>query len=106
MHVIDTNIYKQRLLDRKAELLERLENIEHELDEPASPDSEDRATEREDDEVLEGIGNSGLTEITAIEAALERIEQGTYGQCIICGEAISPERLDIIPTAVKCKKCM
>ncbi len=39
-------------------------------------------------------------------AALGRIEAGTFGICVDCGEAISTERLDILPTAVKCRKCM
>lgn len=102
----DTTIYKERLVKRKTELDDRLHRIEHDLDEPVSQDTEDRATEREDDEVMEAMGNSGLDEITAIDAALTRIEAGTFGVCVNCEETISDERLNVIPTAVKCRNCM
>jgi DnaK suppressor protein len=40
-----------------------------------------------------------------IEAALERIEQGEYGICAGCEEAIPPKRLEALPWAVYCVKC-
>lgn len=103
---IDTTAFKERLEARKAELDKRLHQIEHDLDEPASHDIVDRATEREDDEVMEAMGNAGLGEIEAINAALSRIDAGTFGLCVACDEDISPERLSIMPTAVKCRNCM
>jgi DnaK suppressor protein len=38
-------------------------------------------------------------------AALERIEQGTYGKCESCGETIPIERLEALPTARLCVSC-
>ena len=52
-----------------AELNRRMEEIERDLDAPASPDVEERATEREGDEVLESLGNASLIESRMIEAA-------------------------------------
>ena len=43
--------------------------------------------------------------IDAINAALFRIKQGTYGKCLLCGEAIENERLKAIPYAENCLKC-
>jgi DnaK suppressor protein len=40
-----------------------------------------------------------------IDAALERLENGTYGVCEVCGEAISPERLAARPAARRCIRC-
>ena len=40
-----------------------------------------------------------------IEAALERIEDGTYGQCEECGAKIPKTRLNAIPYATMCVKC-
>ncbi len=104
--MIDVKKYEQALLARKQELDTRLHHIEKDLDRPANTDIEDRATEREDDEVMESMGKSGLVEIEAIDAALGRIEAGTFGICIECGDEISADRLDIMPTATKCRKCM
>lgn len=102
----DTQAFKEQLISRKTELDNRLRHIEHDLDQPMSNDIEDRATEREDDEVMETMGNAGLAEIEAIDAALERIKGYTFGICVDCGEPITNERLDIMPTTTKCRKCM
>ncbi len=98
--------FERRLIARKEELEQRLQEIEHDLDQPVTNDIEDRATEREDDEVMESMGNAGLVEIAAIDAALARIEAGTFGDCVECGKPITQERLEILPTATKCKYCM
>ena len=97
--------YKQVLETRLAELDGRLHQIESDLDAPAPQDDEERATEREGDEVLEDLGNRGLVEIKMIEAALGRIEAGTYGVCVECGEDISFERLDVLPHTPRCRDC-
>ena len=90
---------------RLAELDKNMHKIEDQLDEPADKDVEERAVERELDEVLEGIGNVEMAEAQAINAALERINDGTYGYCVECGEKITEERLDAVPYAPKCQKC-
>jgi RNA polymerase-binding transcription factor DksA len=96
---------RARLEKRLRELESRLDTIEHDLDEPVAKDFEERATEREGDEVLEGLGASGLAEIRMIRAALGRIEDGVYGDCVACGEPISDERLDAVPHAARCRNC-
>jgi RNA polymerase-binding protein DksA len=40
-----------------------------------------------------------------IEAALRRIEAGTFGQCETCGKPIAPERLEAVPAAPDCIDC-
>jgi RNA polymerase-binding protein DksA len=45
--------------------------------------------------------NSGQV-LSAIDAALERIENGTYGTCTACGREIAPERLEAHPWASLC----
>lgn len=101
----DHDHYEAILKDRLAELTERLSTVEHELDKQPDPDAEERATEREDDEVLEGLGTAGLKEIRMIEAALERVGDGTFGVCVACGNAISDKRLSVVPHAARCRNC-
>lgn len=96
---------KAQLEARLAELQGRLVRIERELDEPGSENFSEQATEREDEEVLEDLGSAGLQEIRAIEAALDRIRQGTYGDCVNCGEAIEQRRLDLVPATPLCADC-
>lgn len=96
---------KTALLERLGELDRRLHRIEAELDQPAEKDWEEAAVEREGDEVLESMGTQGLHEIEMIRAALARIEEGSYGWCVRCGNEIAPERLDVVPATPFCRDC-
>ena len=97
--------FRKILMSRLAELDSRLHQIEAELDEPHPKDWEDSAVEREGDEVLEQLGQSGLDEIARIRAALKRVRDGSFGQCVQCGEEISHERLDTLPDTPLCRNC-
>ncbi|WP_018913443.1 TraR/DksA family transcriptional regulator [Thiomonas sp. FB-6] len=44
-------------------------------------------------------------EIQAIDAALERLRDGSYGRCPDCGEAIDAQRLLAQPAALRCADC-
>jgi RNA polymerase-binding transcription factor DksA len=96
---------KSTLLLRQAELTARLATIEQTLDAPQSPDWNDMAIAREDDEVLEATGLSGQQELRQIAAALARIDQGQYGNCTKCGATISESRLDALPYTPFCQTC-
>ena len=61
--------FERQLRERKAYLEGALDRFERALEAPPNPDAEDRATEREGDEVLEGLGSSGLAELRQIDAA-------------------------------------
>ena len=80
---------KIQLETRLRDLVARLATIDAELDSHQSKDWEDLATEREADEVLEGMGISGQQEIRQIEAALGRIASGDYGVCATCGKGFA-----------------
>ena len=43
--------------------------------------------------------------LNKIDAALRRLEDGSYGDCFECGEEISEARLRALPFAVRCKEC-
>ncbi|TDT75073.1 TraR/DksA family transcriptional regulator [Litoreibacter halocynthiae] len=97
--------YKSKLLARRAELVERSEEVESELDAHNSKDWEELAVERETDEVLEGLGNNAAAEIIRIDAALKRIEEGQFGFCVKCDDQISAERLELLPYTPFCRNC-
>lgn len=44
-------------------------------------------------------------QLAAIDAALVRLDDGTYGSCARCGRPIAPERLDALPWAAHCIEC-
>lgn len=102
-----TNLTRRRaeLERRLAELDQRLHKIDDELDSHQSKDWEELAVEREDEEVLEGLGHSGQAEIEQIKAAMARMDAGEYGYCMSCGAEISEARLDLLPATPFCKRC-
>ena len=96
---------KAELEDRLALLQARLASIKKDVTRGHSGDSAEQAQERENDEVVDAIGNETAQSIRVVQAALERIADGTYGQCDSCGEDIGEARLAAIPEATRCVKC-
>ncbi|QHQ34230.1 TraR/DksA family transcriptional regulator [Algicella marina] len=101
----DRNQIRARLERRMAELDGRLHRIEDTLEETPPRDFEDFATEREETEVLEGLGTAGQQEMRRIQAALDRLAAGLYGVCTGCGESIDEDRLAILPETPICRTC-
>lgn len=101
------DIQKRRsvLESRLQELNARMQNIDQELDSHNSKDWEELATEREEDEVLEGMGLSAQAETRMIKAAISRMEADEFGDCVDCGQEISKERLDVLPYTPFCRVC-
>ncbi len=102
---MDTEHFKQLLTERKKYLETSLDEIEQTLDTEPSKDFEERAGEREGDEVMESLGNAELVELRQVNDALLRIEKGEYGTCAACGEEIVPARLEVVPHTQKCRNC-
>ena len=96
---------RQQLEDRLTRLLHRVEKIEGDLRQTHDPDWTERATELENDEVLEGLDEMTLREIEQIRTALKRLESGSYGTCSACGRSIGSERLVAVPSASTCAAC-
>jgi DnaK suppressor protein len=99
------DVLKHHLELRLAALQARLSSLKKDATQPHSGDSVEQAQERENDEVVDAIGNETALSIRAIRAALERIENGTYGACNRCGESIGEARLHAIPEATRCSGC-
>lgn len=96
---------REQLTSRLAELERRHEKIESHLRQPGNPDWTERATESENDQVLEGLGAQEREEIALVRVALDRIDRGTYGTCAGCDEPIPLERLRVLPYATSCVSC-
>ncbi len=101
----DVTTVKRALEDRRNVLSTKAEEIEGTLRTPGNPDFAEQATEAEGDEVLEGLESSALLEIAQINAALARIENGTYGECTTCGDPVGEDRLASVPHAAQCITC-
>ena len=99
---------RQKLLARGAELRDRLDRVQRDLQrerEPLPRDSADAAIAVENDEVLQAIETSARGELGRIELALRRLDEGTFALCEKCGAEIDAPRLQVIPYASMCRNC-
>lgn len=99
---------KKQLLQRQNELESRVTAINDDVShkkQPLSADWAEQAVERENEEVLEALGNASLVELGNIKHALQRIEQGIYFECKNCGESINKERLKLLNSTDLCTPC-
>lgn len=102
---MDYSPIEHLLRQRMIELQQRLDKIKEDVVQPHSSDFAEQAQERENDEVLDQIGNETRAAIRQINAALQRISDGTYGDCETCGEEIALGRLEVIPETTRCVNC-
>ena len=102
---MDLERVEQSLEDRLTKLTTRVSKIESDLRKPGSRDWQDRATEKQNEEVLEKLGVVERAEIEDIRAALVRIREGTYNTCTRCGTAITEKRLEALPYTNACITC-
>ena len=102
----DTDAFKERLLALKAELSQRVKKIDKDVrHEGMSADWSEQAVERENDEVLESLGNVADQELLMINYALQRIENNAYFICSDCGDHIPRARLESLPFSSLCVSC-
>ncbi len=102
--------FKKILDEDKKKILRHLESLsdssEQELDtSPASGDSVDLASLEINQASLQKIGKRETYLLKKIDIALNKIEDGTFGECEMCGEQISPARLMARPVAQLCIDC-
>lgn len=106
--------HRQRLLDERERVVAAIDFLHGENSASLREESEettidnhlaDTATvmhDREVDYTLEGASEQVLA---AIDAALARLEEGTYGTCVTCGRPIGEDRLAAMPYALQCIAC-
>lgn len=96
---------RTQLDERKAELSERIARIKADIARGLDPDSKEQATQLENQEVLDALANEATEELAKVNAALQRIQNGTYGICAACGKSIDSRRLAVRPYSSKCINC-
>jgi len=104
----ETDRIRSILLERREELQKRVKTITDDVRHvsgPLSSDFAEQAVERENEEVMDALGEAGRVELRQISRALARIEQGDYGICIGCGEQIPLSRLEVLPFSDQCVLC-
>lgn len=115
MSAIDTDHFRERLLDERKRVVAAIQNLQDdhsgtlsdEAGEETAYDNHlaDTATETYDRELDYTLEENSEHVLADIDAALKRIEDGTYGTCTNCGKQIAPERLEARPWATLCIDC-
>ena len=96
---------RKALEDKKVELNERVTSIKKDITSGLDSDSQEQATQLENQEVLDALANEATREVAQINTALQRMDEGEYGICARCGHEIDPRRLEVRPYALRCIEC-
>jgi DnaK suppressor protein len=100
--------FKKQLEERQRTLRNRVSSNETEgrsTDETNAQDIADRAASSYTKEFLFHQSNNERQMLNMVEGALSRIREGTFGECISCGNEINPKRLEAVPWTRHCIDC-
>lgn len=103
--------YRLRLLAFEHQMMERLGDEVDTVSRPDRADPSNAGTDAGDlaqvdeleDEYL-ALAQTDSAVLTQVRAALQRIDEGTYGNCLVDGEPIDEKRLESLPWAAFCLK--
>jgi len=111
---IDLARFRDELLAERRRVLDAIEylhkenpgSIEDETEEmPIDNHLAETATATLDREIDYTLEENSEHVLAGIDAALERIDDGTFGKCVTCGREIAEDRLAAIPWATQCIDC-
>jgi RNA polymerase-binding transcription factor DksA len=105
---------RQRLEAERQQTLERLASLTHQLDAVIAASRDTNADDEHDPEghtiafersQVDALARQAQRSLSEIDAALVRLDEGTYGVCEICGRPIAEERLAALPAVRTCIVC-
>src|ERR1700690_1789033 len=100
--------FKKRLETRQQELRRMVTRTEQDgrtADDEATQDIADRAASSYNKEFLFHQSNNDRQLLQMVEAALARLREGNFGECISCGKEINAKRLAPVPWTRHCIEC-
>jgi DnaK suppressor protein len=106
------NLLRARLESERKRLIEEMEQLKSTM-RPADERREGSPFGKREEEATESyelerrltLEKSIREQLAAVEHALQKFEDGTYGLCDNCGKPIPPERLEALPQATLCLDC-
>ena len=108
MDVQDIENYKQSLLKQRDQLVGQVNENQSQTfnyDRENMQDPVDMAVSDREQTILLSINESERTLLDQVDAALQRIELGGYGECMNCSQQIGEARLNAVPYARYCINC-
>jgi DnaK suppressor protein len=100
--------FKKRLEERQQEMRKAVSRTEQDgraADSETAQDIADKAANSYNKEFLFHQSNNERQLLAMVEGALDRIRNGTFGQCISCAEEINTKRLEAVPWTRFCINC-
>lgn len=100
--------YREKLLEKKKEIIQKLSDFyseSKELETGIAQDLVDRAESSYTKEFLLSLSDSERQQLMFIDEAIKRIDSDDFGVCQRCRKEISKKRLDVIPWASLCITC-
>ena len=100
--------YEQRLRQHQQQLESRMANAVKQGRQEVAEDTldvADQAVFSYQKEMLFSQGTEGHSQLTLVRLALERLEDGTFGECLHCGNVIGEKRLEALPWTPYCIEC-
>lgn len=108
----DLQAYQKRLWEMASRLSGEVCTLRREVERPTGPEAGGASDEQADPGAQAADGGAALALLRAeghtlseVNAALDRIDRGTFGRCEACGHAITKARLDALPNARHCITC-
>jgi DnaK suppressor protein len=104
----DLQKFREKLLAQKA-LLERTMQSAVKEGRQTTPDdlqdAADQAVQSYQKELIFLQGSKGHSQLSEVRSALDRLEDGTFGECLQCGNVIGEKRLEAVPWTPHCIAC-
>jgi DnaK suppressor protein len=100
--------FKKRLEERQQALRKTVSRTEEDgrvADQDSAQDIADRAANSYTKEFLFSQSNNDRQLLNMVESALQRIREGTFGECVNCGNEINSKRLEAVPWTRYCIEC-
>ena len=105
---MDVQVYRDALVRKRSEIVDAggLKPLQASMENNTRQgDMADQASGNNEVHIQLKLKQTDAKILQAIEDALARIDNGTYGICRDCGQPIAPARLDAIPWTRVCIKC-
>lgn len=96
---------KQRLLEERDLLIEKLKDNDLSVDDSETPDPVDLAVRNYSKNVMLAVSENESRQLALIDEAIRRVDDGEYGLCQNCEKEITAKRLAAIPWARYCLNC-
>ena len=101
----DPAVTRQALLDERARLLADVEETIQAPGQMTYGSQAAAATQVFEQQRDLALRDRATQHLALVDAALARLDEGTYGTCLRCGKPIARERLEALPWAAHCISC-